>query len=135
MNVKKKPIPETGEISFETEVLRARKPVLVGFLASWSRPCEMLRPVLDEVAAHFASSLTLFTINADDNPILGLRYEVQFIPTLILFIGGLEQIRITGITSGHTVISRLQSCLAGCEPGGSGHRQRPATAHHEKHGR
>ena len=88
MNVKKKSIHQTCEAKFEAEVLQAKRPVLVAFLAPWSRPCVVLRPVVDEMAAEFTGELTVLTINADENPVLGLRYEIQFIPTLLLFVGG-----------------------------------------------
>jgi thioredoxin 1 len=99
---------EIGEADFEAEVLKSKQPVLVAFWAPWSRPCQVLKPVLDEVAAACAGKVKVVTINADDNPGLGVEYEIQSIPLLLCFVEGVEQARIVGTASKEAVLSRLR---------------------------
>jgi len=70
-------IVEIGEANFSTEVVQSKRPVLVAFLAPWSQPFEVLRPVLDEVASAFAGSVKVTWVNADENPNLSLWYGIQ----------------------------------------------------------
>ncbi|NKQ53566.1 thioredoxin [Amycolatopsis sp. K13G38] len=75
-------------MTFERDVLGSDRPVLVDFWAQWCPPCHMIAPVLDEIAAERADSLTVHKINADENPELARDYQVMSLPTLILFRGG-----------------------------------------------
>jgi thioredoxin 1 len=101
-------IVKVGEANFESEVLKSKHPVLAAFLASWSRPCQIIRPVLDEVLTERAGSVKIVEINADDNPDLGLWFDIQSIPTLLYFIDGTLRTKITGTTSKEAILLRLQ---------------------------
>lgn len=74
--------------NFDAAIREADKPVLVDFFATWCGPCRMLAPVLEEIAAGHADTLTVGKVNVDDAPDLAARYGVVSIPTLILFRGG-----------------------------------------------
>ena len=105
----RKPILEINEADFELEVLKSNQPVLVNFRAVWSQPCRILEPVLDEVAAASANGVKMVKVNVDDNPDLGMRYEIQSIPTLLFFINGNVGARIVGTASKEAILSKLHS--------------------------
>jgi len=74
--------------NFESEVLKAEKPVLVDFWATWCGPCRMLSPVVGEVAAERAATLKVGKINVDEAPELAAQYGITSIPALLLFKNG-----------------------------------------------
>ena len=92
-------ISEIGEHVFENEVLRSAYPVLVSFEAPWSRPCQVVHSVLEQVAVFCRGKARVFRVNVDDNPDLGLWYDIQAVPTLMCFVGGQERARIVGTAS------------------------------------
>ena len=109
MNQEKKPIIEIGEANFESEVLRWKQPVLVAFSAAWSRPCQILDSVLEEVAVACAGREKVVRINADNNPDLSLVWNIQSIPTLLYFVDGNLRARIVGTASKEAILSKLRS--------------------------
>ena len=108
MNGDKTQIVEIDEMNFEAEVLQSKQPVLVAFFAPWSRACQTVGPVLDEVATACAGSVKVVKVNADNNPDLGLWYEIQSIPTLLFFVGGSLRGKVIGTVSKEAVFSQLQ---------------------------
>ena len=111
MNIKQ--AKEINEPEFETEVLRCTQPVLVGFLAGWSKPCQLMEPVLDEVAGACNGNATIFKVNVDDNPDLGTIYGVQSIPMLIFFFNGAVRAKIVGMVSPRAILAKLNSLTPG----------------------
>lgn len=74
------------------------KPVLVDFYADWCGPCQMMAPVLDEMAKEEAEeSFIVAKINIDENPDVAAKYSVMSIPTMIIFKGGKEAKRLVGV--------------------------------------
>jgi thioredoxin 1 len=111
MKVKKTPIVEIGETNFKSEVIESKRAVLVAFLAPWSRPCRVILPVLDGVSVASASSMKVVRINADDNPGLGMVYDIHSIPTLLCFVNGEERARIVGTASKEAILVTLRPLM------------------------
>ena len=74
--------------TFEQEVIKSEKPVLVDFWAEWCGPCHAVAPVLDRIAAERESEIKLVKVNIDTEHELQQRYGVASIPTMILFKDG-----------------------------------------------
>ena len=73
--------------NFAQEVLRAEKPVLVDFWASWCGPCMALAPTIDEIAQE-QNQVKVGKVNVDEEPELARQYRIMSIPTLMLFKNG-----------------------------------------------
>lgn len=74
--------------NFEQEVLKSDIPVLVDFWAVWCGPCQMLAPVLEDVANEYEGTLKVAKINVDEETELAIKYGVEAIPTILLFKNG-----------------------------------------------
>ncbi len=76
------------DASFEQEVLRADKPVVVDFWAPWCGPCRAVAPILEQLELAQSGRVVFAKVNIDENPAVASRYSVLSIPTTILFEGG-----------------------------------------------
>ena len=84
------------DATFDEEVKGASQPVLVDFWAEWCGPCKMIAPVLEEIAVNRGDTLKVAKLNIDDNLEITTRFDVQSIPTLILFKNGEPVMRLVG---------------------------------------
>lgn len=79
---------QVSDADFETEVLKSSKPVLVDFFAEWCGPCKAMAPALEQVAGEMSGSVKVTKIDVDANPEITQKYQIQAMPTLIMFKNG-----------------------------------------------
>ncbi|MCY7318778.1 MAG: thioredoxin TrxA [Ramlibacter sp.] len=81
-------IKHVSDSSFEADVLKADKPVLVDYWAEWCGPCKMIAPILDEVSGTYKDKLQIAKMNVDENRDIPAKFGIRGIPTLMLFKDG-----------------------------------------------
>ena len=99
------------DATFDSDVLKSSEPVLVDFWAEWCGPCKMISPVLEEIAEEHKGKLTIAKLNVDENPDVAMRYGVMSIPTLALFIGGVEKKRLIGAMPKRNIVTELSEFI------------------------
>jgi thioredoxin 1 len=95
------------DATFEEEVLKSDKPVIVDYWAEWCGPCRMVAPVLEEIATEHADKINVVKINIDDNPQVAQRYQILQIPTLNVFSGGEVVKQVVGAKSKSAMLKEL----------------------------
>ena len=105
-------VSHVTDSSFENDVLKANKPVLVDFWAEWCAPCRMIAPTIDAIAEQFADSAGVVKVNVDDNTATAQRYGIKGIPTLILFSEGKEVERVVGATSKESISRMIEKHIS-----------------------
>jgi len=95
--------------NFEEEVLKSDKPVLVDFFAEWCGPCQMLAPIIEELAKDMEGKAKVTKLDVDANQELAQKYNANSIPTLVFFKGGKEVDRVMGVQSKETLKEKLES--------------------------
>lgn len=93
--------------SFEEEVLKSEKPVLVDFYADWCGPCKMLAPIVDAVAEE-NSDVKVCRMNIDENEELAVKYGIMSIPTLVVIKNGEEVRRTVGVVGKEEILEMLK---------------------------
>lgn len=89
---------EVNSENFENEVLKSEKTVLIDFYADWCGPCQMLSPIVEQVASE-NDNIKVVKINVDNAQDLAMDYGVMSIPTLVVIKDGQEANRVVGLVS------------------------------------
>ncbi len=95
-----------NEQNFKSEVLEKNGVVLVDFYADWCGPCKMVSPVVDEISDE-REDIAVGKINVDESMLIAMQYNVQSIPTLIVFKDGVEKSRIVGYVPKEEILKML----------------------------
>jgi thioredoxin len=104
-------ILEIDDASFETEVLKSEKPVLVDFWAPWCGPCKAIAPVVEDLANAFGDKVKFAKCNVDNSPATPSKYGIKAIPTLIFFKAGNVIEQITGMVAKSKLEDALNKIL------------------------
>lgn len=104
-------IIELSSDNFDREVLQSEMPVLVDFWAEWCGPCKMLSPLLEELAVEYAGKVKIGKVNIDNEGSLSLQYNIQSIPTLLIFKKGQITRQHNGLKSKASLKESLDSTI------------------------
>ena len=104
-------IVHTSDASFDKDVIKSDKPVLLDFWAEWCGPCKMIAPILDEAAKEYHGRLKIAKLNIDANPQTPPKYGIRGIPTLILFKNGTVHAQKVGAVSKSQLAAFLEQHL------------------------
>jgi thioredoxin 1 len=99
-------LKKLNEQNFKSEVLEKNGIALVDFYADWCGPCKMVSPIVDEISNE-REDITVGKINVDESMLIAMQYNVQSIPTLIVFEDGKEKSRIVGYVPKEEILKML----------------------------
>ena len=99
---------EVNDSIFNKEVLEKDGKVLVDFWAPWCGPCRMQAPILDKLAQSDETDIKITKLNTEENPNIAVRYNIQSIPTIIIFENGKEIERLVGIQPENVLKEKLK---------------------------
>ena len=82
------PTKPVTDNSFESDVIKSAKPIVVDFWAEWCGPCKMIGPILEEISDEMSNEVKIAKHNIDEEPNTPTKYGVRGIPTMLLFKDG-----------------------------------------------
>lgn len=94
------------------ELISGEKPVLVDFFATWCGPCKMMGPILDDVSKKISDKAIVLKVDVDKNRDAAIKYQVQGVPTLIIFKKGKIVWRQSGVVQANQLVNLLQQHAA-----------------------
>lgn len=93
------------------DIIQGNTPVLVDFSAEWCGPCKMMPPILKEVKSSLGEKITILKMDIDKNPNVARAYQIQSVPTLIVFKGGEVKWRQSGVLGAGPLKSVLDDII------------------------
>lgn len=102
---------EVTDATFEAEVLKSERPIMVDLWAPWCGPCHMVSPIVEDLAEEYDGRVNFAKLNTDENPATANRYSIRAIPTLLVFNGGSLVDQIVGFRPKAELRKRLDSLL------------------------
>ena len=105
-------IVHVTDATFEQEVIKSDKPVLIDFWAPWCGPCKAIAPIIDDLANDYAGKLKVVKINVDDNQESPARYNVRGIPNLLIIKGGQVKEQIIGAVPKGQLVKAVEGAIS-----------------------
>lgn len=105
-------VAQVNADNWETEVLKSPQPVMVDFWAVWCGPCQMVAPIIEELAQEYAGKLKVVKLNTDEAPEIAGRYQIMSIPTIIFFKDGQPVEKLIGARPKQQFKQVIDSLLA-----------------------
>ncbi len=100
------------DASFDRDVLKSEKPVVVDFWAPWCGPCRMMAPAFEDLAREYGDRMTFAKLNTDENQNTMMQYGIQGIPTLLFFSGGKVVEQLVGARPRNDLKQHIDRVLA-----------------------
>jgi len=94
-----------------SEIIKSETPTLVDFFAEWCGPCKMMKPILEELKKKTGDKLTILKVDIDKSPQAAAAYQVQSVPTLIIFKSGQIEWRQAGLVQASELLRVLGKYL------------------------
>ena len=104
-------LKQVTDATFDEEVLKSGKPVLVDFWAEWCGPCRMIAPILEQIAAEHPDELEIVKLNTDENPETAAKYGVLNIPMLNVYVKGEVAKTIVGAKPKRALLKDLEDFI------------------------
>ncbi|MEP7320377.1 MAG: thioredoxin [Saprospiraceae bacterium] len=94
-----------------TQLINQDIPVLIDFHAQWCGPCKMMAPMIEQIKEEYDDKIKIYKIDIDKNRTLVEKYQVNAVPTVMLFKRGVLQWRVAGVPSAHELKNQLNIAL------------------------
>ena len=89
-------VTEVTDATFEAEVLRSEKPVMVDYWADWCSPCKQIAPIIEELSRQYGDRMSFVKLDTNANPTVPTQMGIMGLPTLQVFVGGQVVKSMTG---------------------------------------
>ena len=99
---------EFNDDNFEEEVKKSEKPVIVDIFATWCGPCQMMSPIIDNIAEELGESVKVGKVDSDENPYICDEYGVMSIPTILVIKNGSVVNKFIGVTDKEDILNSLK---------------------------
>ncbi len=103
-----KNVREITDLNFKKEVTDSPEPFLLDFTATWCGPCKALAPIIEKIADENVGSIRVGKLDVSDSPGIAAQYSVRGVPTVIVFKGGKEVARRTGLAEREVLMALIR---------------------------
>ena len=101
-------IKHVTDATFEQDVLKAERPVLVDFWAAWCGPCRLVAPEMEKLAEKYAGAVDVVKVNIDENPQISYAFQIMSIPTIAFFRPGQQPMGVVGFRPAEALETQFQ---------------------------
>jgi thioredoxin 1 len=102
---------EIKDSTFEAEVIKSDKPVVVDFSATWCGPCKRLAPIVEELAKEYEGKVKIAKMDIDDSPQTPAKFRVMSVPTVVFFKGGKQVDVMIGLAGKDALKKKIDALL------------------------